>query len=432
VALQADGKIVAAGKTSVEARAAVVRTNADGTPDSGFGVNGVTTLEYGGTDSAQDVLIQPDGKIVTAGYGTALNSWVVTRLTPAGTPDPTFDGDGSAVLEFGGLDFAQEIALQGDGKLVIAGDAGGAGGGVAVARLNADGSPDTTFDGDGRRVLEPRSGDFAEGVLVQPDGKIVVTAEGQDNFLVTRLNPNGSSDTAFDDDGTASIDFGGLDLASAAALQANGKIVVVGTTGIAGAIARLQPGGAPDTTFRGTGKLTLSSGFQALEAVTVQANGRLLLAGTNAGNVAVARIEGDLPEAGGGPSGGDTGGGGGGQTVPRCAGKPATIVGSARADRLKGTRRADVIVALGGNDRIAAGRGNDLICAGAGNDSIDGGTGNDRLYGQDGKDKLAGGSGKDTLSGGGGKDRLAGGSGRDSCSGDSGKDSAACEREKSV
>jgi uncharacterized delta-60 repeat protein len=445
VARQPDGKLVAVGQSDVNTRALVMRVNADGTPDAGFGANGLLQLEYGGTDAARDVVVQPDGKIVTAGYGTSLNSWVVTRLSPGGVPDPSFDGDGSAVLEFGGQDVADEIVLLDNGKLVVVGDTS-ATGTIAVARLNSDGTPDMSFDGDGRKLLDLSSGDLADGVAVQPDGKIVVIGEGADpgtGYLVTRLTTGGSLDSGFAGDGIASIAFGSFDQPSEAVLQANGKIVVAGTTitgaSSVGALARLQPGGTPDTTFSGDGKQTLP-GMNEVNGITLQSDGKLVATGAKAGpipsarDVVVARLEGDLPEVGGGPGGGGPGGGGGGGAaqVPRCAGKKATIVGSARSDRLKGTRRADVIVALGGNDKIAAGRGNDLICAGNGNDKIDGGTGNDRLYGQNGKDNLGGGSGKDQLSGGGGKDKLSGGGGRDSCAGGGGKDQAACERARSL
>jgi uncharacterized delta-60 repeat protein len=443
VARQPDGKLVAVGQSDVNTRALVMRVNADGTPDSGFGANGLLQLEYGGTDAARDVVVQPDGKIVTAGYGTSLNSWVVTRLSPGGVPDPSFDGDGSAVLEFGGQDFADEIVLLDNGKLVVVGDTS-ATGTIAVARLNADGSPDNSFDGDGRKQLDLSSGDFADGVAVQPDGKIVVIGDSADDgqgFLVTRLNASGSLDAGFASDGTASIAFGTSDQPSEAVLQANGKIVVAGTsiTGVSsvGAVARLQPGGTPDSTFSGDGKQTVP-GMNEVNGITLQSDGKLVATGAKAGaapsarDVVVARLEGDLPEAGGGPGGAGPGGGGGAAQVPRCAGKKATIVGRARADRLKGTRRADVIVSLGGNDKISAGRGNDVICAGGGNDKIDGGSGNDRLYGQNGKDKLGGGSGKDKLSGGGGKDQLSGGGGRDSCAGDGGKDRGNCEKNRSL
>jgi uncharacterized delta-60 repeat protein len=441
VARQVDGKIVAAGFTADAAdvsKGAVMRLNSDGSPDGFFGTGGLATIDAGGTTNVvTKLLIQPDGKIVAAGYGGPGSDGVVTRLNPDGLPDSSFDGDGRATFDFGGSDYIDAIARQPDGKLVVLGWT--AAGGMWLVRLNVDGSPDASFDGDGRKPLEPATGDFGYDVLVQPDGKLVLIGGGVGSgFLVSRLTPDGSFDEGFADrEGITAINFGASDSDfpnGGAVLQANGKIVVAGysKTGTSSQIvvARLQPGGELDTTFSSNGQQTLPG--TTAWGVALQPDSRIVVAGDNGADALIARLQGDSVQAGGGPAGGGPGGGGpggGGITqVPRCAGKRATIVGSPRSDRLKGTRRADVIVALGGNDRIAAGRGNDLICGGNGNDSIDGGLGNDRLYGQNGKDKLGGGSGKDALSGGDGKDKLSGGGGRDSCAGGSGKDSASCER----
>ena len=98
------------------------------------------------------------------------------------------------------------------------------------------------------------------------------------------------------------------------------------------------------------------------------------------------------------PGGAGTPPAAGGQTAmpaPRCAGKPATIVGTPRRDVLRGTRRADVIVSLGGRDRIKAGGGNDKVCSGSGKDVVFGQAGNDRLLGGAGADRLLGGAGRD-------------------------------------
>jgi uncharacterized delta-60 repeat protein len=439
VARQADGKIIAGGFTEDAAGAskgAVMRVNTDGSPDGSFGTGGLATLDAGGTtNTVRELLIQPDGKIVAAGYGGPVVEGVVTRLNPDGLPDSSFDGDGRATFDVGaGNDYIDAIARQPDGKLVVLGWT--ADRGMWLVRLNVDGSPDASFDGDGRKPLVPATGDFGYDVLVQPDGKLVLIGGGVGSgFLVSRLTPDGSFDEGFADrQGIAAINFGASDSdfpQAGAALQANGKIVVAGysQTGASSQIvvARLQPGGALDTTFSSDGQQTLPG--TTAYAVELQPDGRIVVAGDNGADALIARLQGDGLLGGGAPAGGGPGGGGGGVTqVPRCAGKRATIVGSSRANRLKGTRRADVIVALGGNDRIAAGRGNDLICAGNGNDRIDGGLGNDRLYGQNGNDKLGGASGKDKLSGGAGKDNLSGGGGKDSCAGNAGKDRANCER----
>jgi uncharacterized delta-60 repeat protein len=460
---QADGKIVAAGFTEDNlgvTKGLVVRLNPDGTPDGSFGDGGIALIDAGGYKVVYDLAVQPDGKIVASGSGGPGNDGVVTRLTSQGLPDASFDGDGTAVLDFGGVDYAEQLALRPDGKVVIAGWTQNAG--MWLARLNADGSPDMSFFGNGRRPLPLYTGDYSYDLLLQPDGKMVVIGGGTgQGFLVTRMTADGSFDGSFaNGEGVTTINFGDSDSDQpwgGAVLQANGKLVVAGYT-VTGAsesvaVARLQPGGSLDTTFSADGLQTLPGTSSHAQGVALQADGRIVIAGDIGSDALLVRLEGDGLPAGGGPIGGNPGAGGGGGGVaqmPRCAGKKATIVGTGRSDRLKGTRRADVIVALGGNDRIAAGRGNDLICAGDGNDSIEGGTGNDRLFGQNGTDKLGGGdgtdslsggngndqlgggSGKDSLSGGNGKDRLSGGGGRDGCLGGAGKDRATCERSRGV
>jgi uncharacterized delta-60 repeat protein len=456
LAFQEDGKIVAVGSTDQSLRAAVTRTNSNGTPDGGWGVAGVLTLEYGGDDVARDVVIQPDQKIVTAGYGGATNDIMVTRLTTGATPDPTFNaGAGTRVIDFGGTDYGFGIARQADGKIVVSGYTDAGTSHLALARLTTDGTPDSSFDDDGTKTLGSSFGDIGRDVLVQPDGKILVLSYANNDFKLTRLTSNGGIDSGFAGGGTATIDFGPSDIAQSVALLANGKILVSGQTGGSrAAVALLQPGGSLDTTFSGDGKVILPESVGNAAGIAVQSNGRLVVAGPaeiSTGTIAVARLEGESASTGPGDGGqGGPGGQGGGQSVPRCAGKRATIVGTGRSERLKGTRRNDVIVALGGNDKIAAGRGNDIICAGSGNDTVSGDSGKDRLFGQSGKDRLSGGDandtidggsandkitggpGKDRLIGGSGKDNLGGGGGRDSCNGGGGRDTASCEKSKAI
>jgi uncharacterized delta-60 repeat protein len=420
-ALQPDGKIVVAGHTEANRDIAVARFNPDGSLDTTFDPGGTDgpgkkVFGYGGFDSANAVLVQPDGKVVVAGAGNG--DVAVTRLNPDGSFDTSFDGDGTAGADFGGPDYGYAVALQPDGRIVVAGSAGGED--VGVARFNpagpADDTLDTSFGGNGTKRFGYGGYDAAHAALVQPDGRIVLLGDGgpDGKIAVTRLRPNGSFDDGFGDGGTVWVDFGGLNFGRAAALQRDGKIVVAGER--SGdehdfAIARLQPAGALDTTFGGDGRTTVDfggedSGF----SVALQADGRIVVAGdtTVGSDFAVTRLQGDAA-----PSGGPGPAQGGGPGVPRCAGKRATIVGTARRDTLRGTPRADVIVALGGNDRIRAGRGNDLVCGGTGNDDITGQAGRDRLFGGPGRDRLLGGPGNDRLTGGGARDQCLGGSGRD-------------------
>jgi uncharacterized delta-60 repeat protein len=453
-ALQSDGKIIVAGETifsagmSFDADFVVARFNLDGSLDQTFDAggaegNGKKKVGYGGAESGNALLLQRDGKIVIAGPGTANSDFTVTRLNPDGSPDTSFDKNGMSVADFGGVDSAEAAALQADGKIVVAGYTSVAGD-IAIARFNPGGSLDDTFDGDGKKTLGGTDDDRAHAVLVQPEQKIVVAGFRGGDTALTRLNPDGSPDLSFDGDGTSLVDFGGIEETYATALQPNGKIVIAGLTVVNGvdsfAVGRLQPGGALDTTFSFDGKTTLKFGDDdTANAVALQRDGGIVVAGdTSLGRaVAMARLEGDAV-----PSG-DTGGpgGAGGSVRSRCAGRRATIVGTAGRDVLRATRRADVIVALGGSDRVRVARGNDFVCGGAGNDTLAGGPGRDRMFGGSGRDRLSGNAGNDLLSGGpgtdrllgqSGRDRLAGGGGRDNCAGGAGRDRARCEAERSA
>ena len=134
--------------------------------------------------------------------------------------DPSFQGDdmidrGSFCVRFGTvLDAARSAALQADGKIVVAGTsfADGSNENLAITRIEPEtGLPDRTFDGDGERTIDLGGGDSVHSVLVQPNGKIVLAGAGTaaENFVVTRLNADGSTDASFGGDGVLDIDFGG-------------------------------------------------------------------------------------------------------------------------------------------------------------------------------------------------------------------------------
>ena len=464
VALQPDGKIVVVGRTSDNVT--IARLNANGSLDMGFGSGGKRTIDYGGRDGAEGVVVQPDGKILVAGFGGADRNLLVTRLHGNGTNDTDFGSGGTARIDFGlGPEEGRALALQADGKIVVAGFTIGSTGDfddVAIARLNPRGAPDMGFGVQGRRKLSP-AGPVAraEALAVQPDGKIVMAGTASDQFWVMRLNPNGSDDDSFGGGGVRRVRFGSsFEGGGAVASQPDGKVVAVGWAANDLAIARLQPGGLLDTTFGGldqdgnrTGKRTISLG--AGNAVALQADGRIVVAGSVGvtGPAFVARLEGD-PRASGepGPRGGPgpSGGTGARGQAPRCAGMAATIVGTARRDVLRGTPQRDVIVGLAGGDLVHSGAGNDLVCGGAGRDRLhgqkradrllggpgpdrlEGGSGPDRLLGQKGPDRLLGQGGGDRLFGGPGADTLRGGPARDACLGGPGRDRAACEGKRGL
>ncbi len=185
----------------------------DETFNPAFDVDGkVTTAILSGEDTAYAVAIQPDGKTVAAGVshnGSNLD-FALVRYNLDGSLDTTFDGDGkltTAILS--GHDVARAIAIQADGKIVVAGySANGSNYDFALARYNADGSLGTSFDSDGKVTTAIFSGDdHARAIAIQSDGKIVVagdTYNGSDyDFALVRYNTDGSLDTSFDSDGIA-------------------------------------------------------------------------------------------------------------------------------------------------------------------------------------------------------------------------------------
>ena len=292
-ALQADGKIVLAGDSDL--RVAVARLRPNGSLDSTFSGDGRKIFSWGPLGRAEAVLVQPNGKIVLAGFsGPEGGNIQVARLTASGRLDATFGSGGKAAVDFGGDDFGLAVARAADGRIVVAGRSTTAG--AVVARLRATGALDPDFDGDGRVTLP--GGGRASAVLVQQDGRIVVAgnAGGSARMTVTRLQANGSPDPTFDGDGTATIDFGSLaDLGNDALLQPDGKIVVAGYTQADEdvAVARLNADGSADPTFGVAGKATMSFGVATFgNAVARQPNGRIVVVGQRTGSddFAVARL----------------------------------------------------------------------------------------------------------------------------------------------
>ena len=205
--IQPDGKVVVAGfvahPSSGESDFGCVRILPDGELDPSFGVNGHTTFSFHNNDTATSVALQPDGKIVVAGYtgsGNGVN-FLVVRFLPNGTLDNTFGFSGFNVIDFlGGPDYAQAVAVAPDGKIVIAGGAfNGVNQVVGVARFGPDGVADNSFDLDAKQLVEFEAGATHAGtcVLVQPDRKIVAGGYVNGDFILLRLNESGNLDDTF-------------------------------------------------------------------------------------------------------------------------------------------------------------------------------------------------------------------------------------------
>ena len=282
VAIQSSGKIVAVGDAFDGSAFALARYNPNGTLDTSFSGDGRQTTNFGGGGAARGVALQADGKIVVvggAGSGLGDPDFALARYNPNGSPDTTFSGDGRQTTNFGGIDGANGVAIQANGKIVTAGSAEGAGG-FALARYNPNGTLDTSFSGDGRQTTNFLE---ANGVVLQPDGKIVAVGGTADDFALVRYNPNGSLDTSFSGDGRQTTDFEGDDAASGVAIQADGKVIAVGlASGFSTdfALARYNPNGSPDATFSGDGRQTTNFGDHGqANAVALQGDGKIVAVG---------------------------------------------------------------------------------------------------------------------------------------------------------
>lgn len=219
-----DGNGVAVVAGSVGPHALVARLAADGKLDPTFGTAGKTTYGPGTAAAFSGIARQPDGKLVAVGSRTdgTVDSYVV-RVTSAGAVDSSFHSTGALVQDFGGSDRLTAVQVQGNGAIVVGGSSGPDG---FVARLATNGTPDTTFSGDGQRTGLPFT---VEALILQPDGKIVVGGRtAGDDFGLMRLNSDGTTDASFGGSGGVTTDAGGYDTVTALALDADGRVVAAG------------------------------------------------------------------------------------------------------------------------------------------------------------------------------------------------------------
>lgn len=266
-----------------------------GAPDFSFDGDGRTTVNLSVSTFGNDVLVQPDGKILVAGtvnLGAPGSAFYVIRFNGNGTLDTsTFS---MAIIDFGTGESGGQLALQSDGKILIGGNLSDSTATdrdtIAVARLHPNGTLDTSFDGDGKVVVSAVTDSTLERLAdidIAPDGKIVLTDFIPSDYVLVRLNTNGSLDTTFDNDGILIIDIAGTtNQVGSSAIQPDGKIITVGQ-GFANpnngfGVVRVNTNGTLDTTFSGDGItiITFTESFSRAESVVLQPNGRVLVAGS--------------------------------------------------------------------------------------------------------------------------------------------------------
>lgn len=322
VALQSDGKIILGGSicvSSPECDFILARYDSNGSLDTSFDGDGIVITDfdyYGLTDSKLSAIgIQTDGKILVVGQRVDccpdFSVISLARYNPDGSLDTSFDGDGKLITSF--IFDPSALVIQPDGKFIVAGDVDTHAGlnsiiKMTVIRFNNDGTLDTSFNEKGYVIINvpPRNESGGNAVALTPNGKIVVVGSvveiggyANGSMVVVRLNPNGSLDTTFDGDGIVVTDFGGTtghQGGFAVAVQLDGKVVAAGVSNYLGtndfALARYNSDGSLDKSFNGDGKKITSIGnYDAINAMALQADGKIVVAGASDSDFALARYD---------------------------------------------------------------------------------------------------------------------------------------------
>jgi uncharacterized delta-60 repeat protein len=299
VAVQPDGKIIAAGHTgfSPDYDVAVVRYNEDGSNDNTFGTNGMIVLSPTTTsDYPYDIALQTDEKILIGGYiwtGSSTDVLLI-RLNADGSTDNTFGTNGIVITDLGnGGEVAEAIALQDDGKIILAGYNNDR---FMLLRYDTNGTLDDTFGTGGVATADVGVGSsYGQDVVIQDDGRILVgglafNTNSNYTFGIARFDTEGALDPTFAEFGTTTFNIGsGHDFMTAIALQSDGKIIAGGHTWIANqptlqydfAAVRIDENGNIDDTFGTNGMTTVHLNYDAnyVTGMAIQDDDKIILSG---------------------------------------------------------------------------------------------------------------------------------------------------------
>jgi uncharacterized delta-60 repeat protein len=252
------------------------QADAAGVALAGFGTAGMAALDLGKQERhrVRAIARQSDGKLLVAGCRETASGCdaLVYRLDPGGTVDPTFGTGGRFTADFGGDDAINGLAIQADGRILLAGRAtDGTGSLFLMARLTALGALDPAFNGGGTHLLrfEGASSDEAVGVGIQSSGKIIfggtTTRSSGTDFAAVRLAADGTLDSSFGSAGRRLVDSGSgvADIARAMAVISGDRIVIAGSSGFdisnvnfasgAASVLVLTADGTPDISFGAAG-----------------------------------------------------------------------------------------------------------------------------------------------------------------------------------
>jgi uncharacterized delta-60 repeat protein len=257
--VQPDNKIIVAGRSNDDF--SLVRYNPDGSLDTtGFGTGGKVTTDMGGSDNINAIALQPNGKIVAVGYTYSDGDFAVARYNTDGSLDTAGfgGGTGKVVTPLLGQDQAHGVAIQTDGKIVVGGLSGGYPNyDFTLVRYNANGTLDSSFGTSGVTYTDLNSGSNDQGrsLAIQADGKILLAGVHGNggtlstfDFALVRYNVNGTLDSNFGTNGKVTTDFfSGFDSNAALLVPSNGRILSLGYAADGGgangdfALARFNP-----------------------------------------------------------------------------------------------------------------------------------------------------------------------------------------------
>ena len=286
---QPDGKLVAAASSGKGAasRFALTRYSAVGRPDRSFGDGGTVTTAIGRGAAAEALVLQPDGKLVAAGYSGA--GFALARYDRHGRLDPSFGSGGTVTTSIGKGAVAHALLLQPDGKLVAAGSSGSSPNRrLALARYDRNGHLDPSFGSGGTTAIPIGKDAVAQALVRRPDGKLVVAGHGGSHafeFALARFGGDGRLDPAFGHRGVVTTDVGDSAGAAALVLQPDGRLVAAGSVFFEPdrddfALARYDANGRLDPGFGRGGTVTTSIGKDAgAAALVLQPDGKLVAAG---------------------------------------------------------------------------------------------------------------------------------------------------------
>ncbi len=265
--------------------ATVQAQNKAGTLDKTFGVDGkVLTSSETAYLICNAAAAQSDGSIITAGSVSFLDQiggFFAKRYSADGLPDSSFGNNGLAVVL--GTGFGQAVAVQRDNKIIIAGyDADSFGPYyVTIARLNANGSIDSSFGTNG--FIRTNVGDNSYAIAIQPDGKILIAGKDRIYMLTLRYLPDGTPDASFGNNGAVETNLGGrANAGKAISVQPDSKILVAGDRGDAILLVRYNRDGSYDEAFGNGGKVVsgFTNPYYTVNDLLLQPDGKMVVGGS--------------------------------------------------------------------------------------------------------------------------------------------------------